>query len=86
MDVTQEAEIKAFVAERDAMLRALDLTTYRAFCIEHGLGEAPLDQIACAAMHKARLVATSFTEDEKRVSREWLLANGFKAEFFGVPQ
>ena len=74
-----EQSIRAFVAERNAMLRALDLTIYRAFCEKHGADQESTDEIAYASMHKARLVVTTFSDDEKQLSRDWLLTHGFKA-------
>lgn len=82
MTPEQEKEIRDYVIERDAILRKLDLIAYREFCAKHGVRCSPVDEINEIAMHKARMIATSFTDEEKSTSREWLESRDYKADIF----
>ncbi len=79
----QAAEIKRYCKERDAVFRALDPDKMIAHAKKW---DVPLpakwasETAPMAMMHKVRLHINSFSEEEKAVSREWLLANGYRAD------
>jgi hypothetical protein len=69
---------ESFVAERDRLLRELDPAKLREFQSRRDPAtRAFSDRGLIAGAHKARLHIPSFSEDEKSVSRAWLLAHGF---------
>lgn len=76
----------AFVAERDAMLKALDPNMIRAYNtkwnsrVAHFLNKST-DTELLAGAHKARLVLSIFSEKDKQISRLWLIAHGYLGEF-----
>jgi hypothetical protein len=76
-------DAKSLREERDTILRSLDLDAYAAFLRKYApdlARERLVDpSVPLAAMHKARLHISHFTEEEKRVSRQWLLENGYSA-------
>lgn len=84
-----DEELQTYIAERDAMLRMLD----PARCIEHfkkwKLQQPPgawadSIEVPLIMMHKCRLEITTFSDEEKAVSRNWLRARGYKG-FYGMP-
>lgn len=71
--------LKKFVKERDAALRSLDRKKIEAYMKKYGVSFNPSsEKVFWGAIHKARCECTSFTDEEKRVSGQWLLDNGFK--------
>lgn len=83
--MTKTALIKKYCRERDAMLRTLDTRELNRFAKRWRRPVpaqwAPKADIAC--MHKMRLFIMSFSDEEKAVSRRWLLDNGFVAAGIG---
>lgn len=76
-----EIDIKAFVRERNAVLRSLDKKKITAYMDKYGVDWRPMNEtVFWAAVHKARLSVRSFTAEEKRVSAEWLEEHYFRAE------
>jgi hypothetical protein len=76
----QSEEIKRFCAERDRVLRALDVPMYEAFLRAQGVilpEQWARPDVPIASMHKARLHLNAFTAEEKAASRAWLAANGY---------
>lgn len=80
MDSQLEDKIAEFVKERDAALRSMDLDTLLSFCLAYEINIPDDKNVFLAGMHKARLGIIAFSETEKEVSRQWLLANGFDLE------
>lgn len=78
----QLAAVKEFRRQRDKILRTLDVKEFLQFLHENNprLDTRPVDpSVPLASMHKARLRIVEFSEEEKRVSREWLQANGYSS-------
>ena len=77
--------IRRYCSERDAMLRTLEPRELTKFAKRWNrpLPDKwePKADIAC--MHKMRLAIVAFSNDEKELSRKWLLANGFVATAHG---
>lgn len=78
-----DKQIAEYCAERDKMLRSLNIDEFDKFYKKHKLltpkGGKWLDPIVpFIMMHKARLQIESMTEEEKKVSREWLLSRGYQ--------
>lgn len=73
MTPLQEAEIKAFVKERDEMLLALDIDRCIEFQKKHSPG-MPFSSrsIVEASMHKARTACLSLPKSERKKSKQWL--------------
>lgn len=72
-----EAEIKAFVKERDEMLLACDIDLVRAFHAKHNPGlPEPSDEVAWLMLHKARTAARSLPREERVKSKKWLTERG----------
>lgn len=69
--------LKDFVKERDEALRSLDKTKIEAYMKKYQVYRPADDEVFWAGIHKARLMATSMTEEEKEVSRQWLRDHGF---------
>jgi hypothetical protein len=77
-------ETLAFVGERNAALRSLDRNKIEAYARKYGIN-LPKDEIVFwAGIHKARLQITSFTEEEREVSRRWLKEHGFRESMFAA--
>jgi hypothetical protein len=82
-----DSDLAPYIAERDAMLRALDPCR----CIEHfkkwHLPQPPggwLDEVPLIMMHKCRLEVPTFSEEERELSRKWLAERGY-TRFGGLP-
>ena len=71
-------QFAGFVRERDTALRSLDEEKIKAYMTKWGGGYPAVPLVFWASVHKARLGITSFTEEEKEVSRKWLREHGFK--------
>jgi hypothetical protein len=78
-------EMQQFLADREAALRSLDKPTILAYFRRWGetamadrAERAADDTTFWAGIHRARLSLACFTEDEQRISREWLVAHGFQ--------
>jgi hypothetical protein len=82
MTSEQDEEILAkYVEERDAMLRSLDINKFMEFYKRYDLttpkGGWAHPEMPLIIMHKSRLQITSMTEEERKISREWLLTRGY---------
>lgn len=77
-------ETIAFVVERNAALRSLDRSKIEAYARKHGVGLPQDEMTFWAGIHKARLQITSFTEEEREVSRRWLKEHGFRESMFAA--
>lgn len=78
-------ESKRYVEWRDAFFRRADANEALAFFLGKSGGTFPeREDVPLAAIHKARLQVTSFTEDEKAVSRAWLKEHGYSEALGGV--
>lgn len=70
---------RAFVKDRNAVLRALDETAFDKFYRKWEIAR-PREWIGNARlimMHKARLHIVDFTQEEKSLSRRWLAEHGY---------
>lgn len=72
------ADIKAFVAERDAMLLKGDLTELKAFHRKHS-PHIPLkdDHILEISLHKARTAVKSLPLEARKISKAWLTKHNY---------
>ncbi len=75
--------LAAYLAERNRMLRELDVAAAKRFA--NGVGQAfqpadghSADTIALAGLHKARIQWRDATEAEVEQSRAWLREKGFE--------
>lgn len=77
----QQAEVKAFVAERDAMLMKCDVDEMLAFHAKHNPDVPPptTREVAEITLHKARTAAKSLPIDARRLSKKWLSERGYKS-------
>jgi hypothetical protein len=81
----KDKELKAFLAERDALFRNPNAINAIAWWHQN-TDEAPLDeQIALAAVHKARLQWLDATDEMIAESMAWLEANEFGTSWRGAP-
>lgn len=71
------------------ILRDIDLPAFYAWCEAHGKpfpltnsDGAPRDEVALAAIHKARLFHYAITGEEREASRAWLIGHGYKPAIF----
>ncbi len=71
--------VRKYCAERDAVLRSLDEDAFIAHCNKWKVPQPArwLPGAIMILMHKSRLQIASFTEEEKRTSREWLTAHRY---------
>lgn len=74
-----EAEIKAFVQERDEMLMAGDIDRLIAFHEKHnpGVRAFPNREVAEISLHKARTGAKSLPMSYRVKSLKWLTERGY---------
>ncbi len=72
-------DIAEFLKDREEALLSLDLAKVNAYRAKYGDGPMPDDETTWVAIHKARTAITTFPEDAKQASREWLSARGYKA-------
>jgi hypothetical protein len=89
MTAADDSELATYIADRDAMLRALD----PAKCIEHfkkwhlpqppGGWSDPIE-VPLVMMHKCRLEVPAFSNEERAFSHKWLAARGY-TRFGGLP-
>jgi len=70
-----------FIRERNEALLSLDRNKIEAYLKKYKESIPKNENVFWAAIHKARLAVTDFSEDVKEVSREWLTEHGFKPEF-----
>lgn len=72
------AEIAAFVAERNEVLRSMDLDRVIAFYRKHNPEmHTPARELVEVGMHKARVNVTGLTNEERDLSRQWLAERGY---------
>jgi hypothetical protein len=74
-----EAEIKAFVKERDEMLMSGDVDLCIAFHEKHnaGIRAFPNRQVAEISLHQARTAARSLPMGDRLESKKWLSERGY---------
>ena len=74
-----EAEIKAFVAERDEMLMACDIDRMLAFHAKHSPNGPSFSsrEVAEISLHKARTGAKSLPIEARKLSKQWLSERGY---------
>lgn len=72
-----DAEIEAFVRDRDEALLSLDEAKIRAYMVKYSIRNiATTDEAFWRAIHKARTGIKNFPADEKQKSKIWLAARG----------
>jgi hypothetical protein len=76
------ADIKRFVAERNEVLRALDVEKFNEFWAKWKLEKPPNGwsdpvEVPLIMMHQSRLSVESMTAEEKELSKQWLKAHGY---------
>lgn len=77
----QHALAHAFCAERDDILRMLDVERCREFSARNNPRlPKPSAEVAEIMLHKCRLHVGTMTEIEKGISQEWLLSHGCDLE------
>lgn len=81
-----DKQIAEYCAERDTMLRSLDIKEFNKFYKKHNLplpkgGWAHPVLVPEIMIHKCRLQIDTMTEEEKQVSKEWLLSRGYTLPF-----
>ena len=72
-----DPDFAQFIADRDEALRSLDINKLRAYAAKYGSSLSMNDEIAEIAMHKARTACLNLTEDERALSRDWLVKRGY---------
>lgn len=71
-------ELQEFLAERDAMLRALDPERAIAYYKKYNPGKSvPEGEILMISLHKARTACLSLTREERLESQHWLAERGY---------
>lgn len=78
-------ELRSFTRERDAVLRALDVTGMVALYQRYAKPLPPEwadPTVPYAMMHKARLHVENFTVEEKAQSKAWLTLHGYSHDLF----
>lgn len=68
---------KDFIKDRNEALLSLDREKILKYCEKYNIHIPKNDKVFWASIHKARLQVTDFSEDDKELSRKWLIENGF---------
>ena len=76
--VVSKSSIDEFTRDREEALLSLDLVKIRAYMAKWRIPPMADDRILLAAVHKARLASYGMPRHERKVSRDWLRANGFR--------
>lgn len=71
--------IRKFVQERNEALGSLDEGKIKAYMKKYGCDDIP-EPYFWPSIHKARLQIGSLSEEEKEISREWLMEHGYSTE------
>lgn len=80
--IIDSEQTKQFVAERNEVLRALDVEKFNAFWSKWGLdvppgGWADPVEVPMIMMHQTRLSVETMTAEEKAFSKQWLKEHGY---------
>ena len=81
----REKQMRAFLAERDNLMRNPTLEAARAHWDKRGFPTPVAPDVPLATVHKARLHWLDATDAMLRESEEWLLANGYEVTTRGLP-
>ena len=74
-----EQSMKDFLADRRAMLLALDLDQARAFTVKYATGVPTVsDETLLISLHKARSGARDLPMEERRLSKIWLRDHNYR--------
>ena len=81
-----DEEIKAWVRERDDVIKSYDLKAFKAFYQKYydkGVYTMPMpsDEVIKISMRKAVLGMASATPEELAEAASWLVAHGYRADF-----
>jgi hypothetical protein len=71
-------QIQRFLSDRDSALRSLDRQKIEFYCRKYHIQMPKEEPIFWLAVHHARLQIKYFTEEEKAVSRQYLIDRGFE--------
>lgn len=71
-------DFDAFIRERDEALLSLDREKIEAYMRKYECPIARNDELFWAGVHKARTAISTFPEDERKKSREWLAERGLQ--------
>lgn len=72
-------EIKNCIRERNEALGSLDETKIKAYMKKYGCEDIP-EPYFWPSIHKARLQIENLSEEEKEISRRWLIEHGYSPE------
>jgi hypothetical protein len=81
--VIEDEQIKQFVAERNEMLRSLDVEKFNAFWKKWNGDKVPAGgwadpiEVPLIMMHQSRLAVEAMTAEEKAISKKWLKDRGY---------
>jgi hypothetical protein len=75
--LSSHKDIKKFVKERNAALLSMDENKIRKTFSKYGVELSYNQIIFWAAIHKARMEVSSFSDEVKAESAKWLTENGF---------
>ena len=82
----REKQLKAYLAERDALFRDPNPAGALAHWKKYGLPEKPVAPSApLAVVHKARLQWLDATDTMLQESREWLEEHAYETDLRGAP-
>jgi len=70
--------IKAFVAERDAMLNKYNFKEFKQYALEHGTTFSS-DEVAQIAFHKCITGSLGVKEEYREQSHQWLISRGYES-------
>lgn len=73
-------DLEAFLRERGEALRSLEKARIDAYAKRYGIRLPANPEAYWGGIHKARLALKALSAEEKRVSREWLNAHGFRTD------
>jgi hypothetical protein len=73
-----EFDMTEFLRDRYWAMLSLDMDKVRAFMQKYGEVPPDNDDTLLIAVHKARESMTDISQEERKASREWLRAHGYK--------
>jgi hypothetical protein len=83
--MSKDAELKAFLAKRDALFRNPNIVDATKWWVSEGHPDPAHPTVPLATVHKARLQWLDATDDMLTQSKLWLEANGYGTDMKGAP-
>lgn len=71
---------KDFIKDQNEALLSLEREKILKYCKKYNVHIPKNDKIFWANIHKARLQVTDLSEEDKELSRKWLIENGFSVK------